>query len=97
MVTVDGRPVRIRNFEFSGLRTECDGGAIVYVRRSIARIRVRDDRNFAKTVERNGKRIRVTGKVRRNGVVPGTIRASGDYGQQTNCDSGRIAWIAERN
>ena len=49
------------------------------------------------TIERetgNGKRVRVAGKVRRNGRAPGMIRASGKFGQQTNCDSGRVEWVA---
>jgi hypothetical protein len=91
----DGEPIALRRFRFSHLEATCAGGATVQVRGRIRRIPVNDRNRFSKTVRRDGKRVKVRGRVSGDlDTVRGTIRARGAFGTATSCDSGRVRWRA---
>ena len=91
----DGEPVALRRFRFSNLEAQCDGGQEATVQGRIRRIPINDENRFSKTVRRNGKFVRVKGRVTNNlARVVGTIRVRGDFGTAVNCDTGRVHWSA---
>jgi hypothetical protein len=91
----DGEPTAIRRFKFSKLTAECAAGATVEVRGRIRFIEVHDNNRFSESLRRQGKKVRVKGKVSNDlDTVRGTIRARGAFGQATSCDSGEVRWVA---
>jgi hypothetical protein len=93
--TRDGEPVALKRFRFSHLEAACDAGQTATVRGRIRSIPINDRNRFSKTVRRNGKRVRVKGRVTNDlEKVFGTIRVQGDFGTAVNCDSGRVHWQA---
>jgi hypothetical protein len=91
----DGEPTAIRRFKFSQLTAECAGGATVEVRGRIRFIEVHDNNRFSEALRRQGRKVRVKGKVSNDlDTVRGTIRARGTFGQATSCDSGEVRWVA---
>ena len=90
----DGEPTAIKRFRFSKLTAEC-AAATVEVRGRIPFIEVHSNNRFSETLRRQGKKVRVKGKVSNDlDTVRGTIRARGTFGQATSCDSGEVRWVA---
>ena len=91
----DGEPIALKRFRFSNLEAPCDGGQEATVRGRIRTIPINNRNRFSKTVRRNGKQVRVKGRVTNDlDKVLGTIRVQGDFGTAVNCDSGRVHWEA---
>jgi hypothetical protein len=91
----NGEPTAIRRFKFSKLTAKCAAGATVEVRGKLPFIEVHRNNRFSETLRRQGKKVKVTGKVSNDlDTVRGTIRARGAFGQATSCDSGEVRWIA---
>jgi hypothetical protein len=90
----DGEPVALKRFRFENLRATC-ADDIVNVSGKIRTIPVNDRNRFRKTVRRNGKLVKVRGRVSNDlDRVRGTIRARGDFAGAENCDSSRVHWSA---
>ena len=91
----NGEPTAIRKFKFSKLTAECAEGATVEVRGKLPFIEVHSNNKFSETLRREGRKVKVTGKVSNDlDTVRGTIRARGTFGQATSCDSGEVRWAA---
>ena len=93
LLTVDGDPQELRRFRFAGVKAPCESGGSATVSGRLGTIPVRPNNRFGAILLRNGKRVRVAGEVKPSKVV-GTIRVSGDFGERTGCDSGRLRWVA---
>ena len=92
--TFEGEARAIKDFRFRKLEARCDGETTINVRGRIAYMKVNDRNRFSKTLRRDGRQVRVKGRVRDNlEGVRGTIRARGDFSDVAqNCDSGRVRW-----
>lgn len=91
----DGRATAIKRFRWQNLTTTCDGPVEVDVNGSIRKMRVNKRNRFRKTLTRPDGQVKVKGKVSGDlARVRGTIRAQGDFGGQTGCDSGKVRWRA---
>jgi hypothetical protein len=93
---VDGEPVALKNFRFSKLNGTCDGGTGVEVRGKLPFVKVNDRNRFSDSIRRNGRRVRVKGRVSNDlEKVRGTIRARGNFPPDgENCDTGKVRWRA---
>jgi hypothetical protein len=94
----DGEPVALKRFRFSKLNGTCDGGVTVEVRGKFGTIEVNDRNRFSESIRREGRKVRVKGKVSGDlERVRGTIRATGDFPPDgENCDTGKVRWRASR-
>lgn len=94
--TKDGEPTALKDFRFSRLDAECDGGRFVDVRGQLPLIKVNDRNRFSDSLRRPNKRVRVKGRVSGDlDTVRGRIRAQGDFAPTAqNCDSGKVPWRA---
>jgi hypothetical protein len=91
----EGEARALKNFRFSKLEAACDDDATVNVRGRLPYIKVNDRNRFSKTLRRDGKTVRVKGRVSNDlNTVRGSIRAQGDFGTALNCDSDRVPWRA---
>ena len=92
----NGEPRALKNFRFSKLNGTCDGGIAVEMRGKLRSIEVNDRNRFSDLIRREGRKVRVKGKVSGDlERVRGTIRATGDFPPDgDNCDSGRVRWRA---
>jgi hypothetical protein len=91
-----GEPVALKRFKFTRLDTPCPSGTIVQARGRIPFIKVNDRNRFSDSLNRARRKVRVKGKVSGDlNTVRGTIRAQGFFGPgASNCDSGRVRWVA---
>ena len=90
-----GEPIALKRFRFRKLSATCNGGVTRELRGRFPSIKVNDRRRFSESVHRNGKHVRVKGRVSRDlDKVRGTLRARGAFAGATGCDSGREQWVA---
>ena len=94
--TFNGEPTELRRFRFSKLNGTCDDGVTVEIRGRIRSIEINDRNRFGETLRRNGRTVRVKGKVSGDlDTVRGIIRAKGDFPPDgENCGTGRVRWKA---
>lgn len=97
--TPDGEAKALKNFRFRKLEAACDDGATIDVRGKLPYIKVNDRNRFSDSLRRPSKKVRVKGRVSGDlDTVRGTIRANGDFGPTaTNCDTGKVRWVARTN
>lgn len=89
----NGKPTKVKKFEFKKLTTACDGGVFLDLKGKIGTMKVKNDKTFQGNVKFSGGKVAVKGKTKKFGTSSrGTIRGSGNFGPNTNCDTGKVAW-----
>lgn len=108
LLTKNGEPKKVKDFEFAGLTMACDQGAVVLdnVGDPFPAMKINDDGKFGERFNRPNsagtERYVVRGVVKKKGRrVEGTLRAggtflAGDGSVLTNCDSGKTEWVANK-
>ena len=90
-----GEATKIKRFRWNNLTLECNGGVTVDTEGLIREMEVNDRNRFRGSVNRDGRRVKVRGRVSGDlDTVRGTIRARGPFAGATGCDSGRVRWKA---
>jgi len=93
--SLDGKPVKIKKFEFKNLTATCDVGGPVDVKGDLPTMKINDAGKFDGKVTDGAAKVVVEGQVKKQGKkVEGTIRAKGDFSPAEGCDSGKVNWKA---
>src|SRR6476659_3239812 len=90
-----GRPVKVKNFTFSGIDVKCDSGDTTASNSGnpLPAMKVKQ-RKFGGTFKDQGMKTAVTGKYNKAlSKVKGTLQVTGKVGGLKRCDSGVVKWV----
>jgi hypothetical protein len=93
--SLDGKPVRIKDFKFKNFTVTCAVGGPIDVKGEIAKMRINDKGKFDGTVRKGDAKVHVEGEVRRKGKkVLGFLKAKGDFGGGAEDCLTKVNWEA---
>lgn len=89
----NGEPTKVKEFKFKKLTTTCDGPVLLDLKGKIGTMKVNKDREFKGNVKFSGGKVVVKGTTKKFGASSkGTIKGVGNFGPNTNCNTGKVAW-----
>jgi hypothetical protein len=90
---------KVKNFIFDGIPADCDAGTVLFNNATapLPAMKIKDGSFHGAFTNNHGGYIIVNGTFsHKNKRADGTLRLYGDLGSQTNCESGKTHWSAQR-